>query len=399
MKTFLGNHAMRYARLLLMLLLATALPALAYEPATISQLEQILAAAQGKSDRALAKELGDLELTERLGTLRLEKLQTRLPGEKSRQALLVLSDASAFHDLPAAEIPKLAAPDRDTQSRILNKTTDYIRLALPRMPNFIVTRDTARFIDLKVSDIGTSMAVVEAQPYRFINKTRETVTYRNHEETVVASASHPERQRGLYNWGVFGPLLQIVVTDIFTGKMGWGHWEQGRNGTLAVFRYAVAQDLSHYDVKYCCFPSENSWHLYESLTSYQGEIAVDPETGAILRLTIQTDIPEGHPIYRADALVEYGPVEIGGQQYLCPAKSVSIARTMDSVTTRQVSCYENSNCTPAEVVHPKDTSINDTVYHSYHVFRSEVRLLPEEASDKEIESPQPRGPGTKAPKD
>src|SRR6185369_17585231 len=99
-----------------------ALPALAYEPATIAQLEQMLTAEHGKSDKDLARQLSKLELTERLSTLRFEKLQARLPGDKSRQALLVLSDISAFHNLSSAEIPQQPPPDRDTQSKILNKT-------------------------------------------------------------------------------------------------------------------------------------------------------------------------------------------------------------------------------------------------------------------------------------
>ncbi|MGA7241866.1 MAG: hypothetical protein WBX19_01735 [Terracidiphilus sp.] len=396
MDRYLGNKAMRCARLLLIFLFAFILPASAKEPTTIAQLEQMLTAAHRQSDKDLAKQLGELELTERLSTLRLEKLQAGLPGVKSRQALLVLSDASAFHGLPAAEIPQLAPPDRETQGKILNKTMDYIRVTLPRLPNFIVSRDTARFANLKVDYIGGSVAVVEDQPYHYSNTTKETVIYRNGSEAVVASAKNSEHQRGLYNWGVFGPLLQIVVTDIFTGKMGWEHWEQGQKGTTAVFRYAVAQDRSHYDIKYCCFPSSNSWHMYEAHPSYHGEIAVDPETGAILRLTLQTDIPPGHPIYRADVLVEYGPVEIGGQQYLCPAKSVSIAQTMDSVTTKNASCSGNSNCTPAEVVHPNDISLNDTVYHSYHIFRAEMRILPEDPTEVE-DSTKPASPATAAP--
>jgi hypothetical protein len=397
MNHFKRNTAMRCVRLLLLCLFASALPALAYEPATIAQLEQMLAAAHGKSDKALAKRLGELELTERLSTLRLERLQASLPGDKSRQALLVLSDTSAFHNLPAVEIPLLASPDRHTQSEIISKTTDYIGQTIPRLPNFIVTRNTAHFENLKVDSFTGIVAVVEDKPYHFTNTTRETVTYRKGAEVVVGPASHPEHQRGLYNWGVFGPLLQIVVTDIFNGKMGWGHWEQGRKGTLAVFRYSVPQDRSHYSVKYCCFANTNSWHTYETLPSYHGEISVDPETGAILRLTIETDIPPNHPIYRADILVEYGPVEIAGQQYLCPTKSVSISRAMNQVNLKDVRCVD-FNCSPADLAFAKNTSVNDTVYHSYHVFRAEMRILPAEASDVEEKSPQSESPATPAPK-
>jgi hypothetical protein len=127
--------AYKYAKLyIVVLFLAVAtLPALAYEPATIAQLEQILAAAHGKPDKDLAKQLGELELTERLSTVRLDKLQASLPGIKSRQALLVLSDNSAFHDLPAAEIPQLPAPDQAIQTYLLNKAASCIQESLPRM--------------------------------------------------------------------------------------------------------------------------------------------------------------------------------------------------------------------------------------------------------------------------
>ena len=391
------TDAMRCARLLLVFLFAPALPALAYEPATIAQLEQMLTAEHGKSDKDLARQLSKLELTERLSTLRFEKLQARLPGDKSRQALLVLSDISAFHNLSSAEIPQQPPPDRDTQSKILNKTTDYIRQTLPRLPNFIVSRNTARFENLKVDSVGGSVAVVEDQPYRFTNAIKETVTFRDGAEVQVKSAKRPELQRGLYNWGVFGPLLQIVVTDIFTGKMGWGHWEKNRMGTLAVFRYAVPQDRSHYHIKYCCFTTTNSWHMYEALPAYHGEIAIDPDTGAILRLTIQTEIPPGHPISRADVLVEYSSVGIGGQEYICPTKSVSISRAMDTVKVREVHCAD-FDCTPGDLTHAQKISVNDTVYHSYHVFRSEIRILPAEASDAEGDSTQPASSATTAPK-
>jgi len=51
-----------------------------------------------------------MELSERLSSPRLQKIQADLPGEKSRTALLVLADASAFLQLPAAEISTTPPP-------------------------------------------------------------------------------------------------------------------------------------------------------------------------------------------------------------------------------------------------------------------------------------------------
>ena len=219
----------------------------AYEPATIAQLEHILADARGKPDKVLAKQLGQLELTERLSTLRLEKLQAAVPGEKSRHALLVLSDLSAFRDLPAEEIPQLAAPDIDSQIKILDKVAGYIRDVLPRQIDVVASRDTIHFDNLNVVSFNHSglstewaktktevelevtpsvaplsaAAVVENQPYHFIEKTSDTITYRNGAEEV-SGLPRPDHRKlpppsGLTNWGVFGPLLQVVVNDISGG--------------------------------------------------------------------------------------------------------------------------------------------------------------------------------------
>jgi len=43
-----------------------------------------------------------------------------------------------------------------------------------------------------------------------------------------------------------------------------------------------------------------------------------------------------------------------------------------------------TDCTLPDPSKPKDTAINDTVYDSYHVFRSEVRIVPEETQAKGI---------------
>ncbi len=409
------------------------LPALAYEPVTAAQLEQMLAAAQGKSDKALAKELGELELTERLSTLRLEKLQASVPGEKSRLALLVLSDISAFHDLPAAEIPQLAPPDSDTQNKILAKTADYVRVTLHQLIDIVVSRDTNHFDNLKVVSFSHAVpaatanakkmseaeldaarfppvasAVVENQSYRLTGKNTETITYRNGEEemafrngkAVVAPPENaPKRppQSGISNWGVFGPLPEIVANDISAGKTDWGHWEQTGKSTLAVFRYSVPQDLSNYNLEYCCFTSgkepagdegKEDWNVYETLPPYHGEIAIDPESGAILRLTIQTDIPADQPIYRADILVEYGPVELGGKEYFLPARSVTISQASIPIMIQEGNCVD-FHCTPRTYVHPKDTVVSDTVYGSYRVFHSDSRNA-SNGSEDSLSSSQPQ---------
>jgi hypothetical protein len=50
-------------------------------------------------------------------------------------------------------------------------------------------------------------------------------------------------------------------------------------------------------------------------------------TGAILRLTMEADLTGDLPIVRPQVLVEYGPVDIAGQPYICPVKSIAVWRS------------------------------------------------------------------------
>jgi hypothetical protein len=127
--------------------------------------------------------------------------------------------------------------------------------------------------------------------------------------------------------------------------------------------------------------------------AFHGEIAIDAETGAVYRVVIVTDLSPGDPIFQAAIMVEYEPVEIGGKVYICPRKSVSITTATAPIYRQECAGgvgVMTTDCTPT-AARPKETAINDTAYDSYHVFRSEVRIVPDgEAEDKATpETPTP----------
>ena len=103
---------------LLLLLAGIALPTFAANRLTVEQLEQLLAAAHGRRDVEIARQLSNLELTERLSTAKLARWAADLPGPEARRSLVTLADESAFLDLPGAEIPATAAPDFAEQRQI-----------------------------------------------------------------------------------------------------------------------------------------------------------------------------------------------------------------------------------------------------------------------------------------
>jgi hypothetical protein len=211
----------------------------------------------------------------------------------------------------------------------------------------------------------------------------------------VESATEKSRQPrvqavGLITEGTFGPILGAVYDAItIPGALTWSRWEQDGGEPRAVFRYAIHQGRSRFQVGYCCRLDGAGTTAFQMLTGYHGEIAIDPGSGAILRLTLESDLPPTLPLIRSDVMVEYGPVVIGGKSYICPVKSVSISR---SRTIGILTGLSNSFRTFG----PYSTMLNDVTFDHYHIFRSEARVLSDYQPGPDNES---HGPGSSPPLD
>ena len=167
------------------------------------------------------------------------------------------------------------------------------------------------------------------QPWRVSNSFSATVLYRNHKEIVdeknARSKSLKEEDKGLVTRGVFGPILSTVVGDAARSGFTWSHWEQGAAGPEAVFRYVVPKTGSHYEVAPQNLTGKAEGESLQQFAGYHGEIAIDPATGTILRMTLVADLEPDQSILLGDIMVEYGPVEIGEKTYICPVRSVSVS--------------------------------------------------------------------------
>ena len=92
---------------------------------------------------------------------------------------------------------------------------------------------------------------------------------------------------------------------------------------MAVLRYLVPQEISHYALSVGVVSGKGG---APQAPAYHGEIAVDPATGNILRLTIESELKPPHQIFDSSIEVEYGPVTIGNATYICPVKGVALSK-------------------------------------------------------------------------
>lgn len=338
----------------------------------IAELEEILGKARKHSDAELARKLGGMELTERMSSGKLSAWKGKLRGVKSWNALVALADASAFLAPPASEILATPAPELKAQRQIMATTLNYLEQVLPKLPNFFATRTTVSYEEPQAGTDRNWKVPLADESLQVVANFTATVQFRDGHEVVDTEAAKgkvgtatPER---LTTFGTFGPILSTVITDAAHGEMRWSRWEQGTDGPVAVFHYVVPEKESHYQVKDCCVIRGNDAEEFELLPRYQGEITIDPKSGAILRLTESAVLPQHLPMVHSGIMVEYGPVEISGKNYICPIRSVAIVRDRTDLELRQ---WLNS----MEIYGPFKTELNDVSFGEYHKFGSTARIL------------------------
>jgi hypothetical protein len=240
---------------------------------------------------------------------------------------------------------------------------EYLKKIILKLPNFSAKRFTTSFEEVAVP-VNSHQSDGVLRP---TGEFKATVLYRNGKEVVRAEGAE---ERRLITHGTFGPILSTVIVDAAHSSTEWGGWEEGPNGPMAVLRFRVPLEESHYEVSFPEATPGGGELAAMAPSAYHGEIGIDPGSGTILRLALEADPALGSSMHRADIMVEYGAVVIGGKVYTCPVRGVSIS---EGETGRPV----NGTGLAGTPELRKITRLDDVVFSDYHVFRSEMRIVPE----------------------
>jgi VWFA-related protein len=339
---------------------------------TVDQLQQALAAIRYKRDAEAAKELSQLELTERLSSEKLLALKNSVRGSRAAGALVALADTSAFLAPPPGEILADPPPGAGALKQMSAVVLNYVHETMPRLPNFFAVRSTARYEE-GIDHADETGHQTGYQPVHWIATSRDTMLFRNGHEVAESAGKKSSpmlvKEATLATVGTFGPILG-AITDAITapGGLTWSRWEKGSEGHRAVLAFSVSQPDSRYRVGYCCLPDGGGTTALQILSGYHGEITIDPDNGAILRLVIEADLRPDLPIHSSNIAVEYGPVEIGSKLYICPVKSVSLSRSRTLLNM-------TDGAQSFRFFGPFATLLNDASFFGYHIFRSDSTVL------------------------
>lgn len=334
-------------------------------PVSVAQLEEVVGEAHGGRDKDVARRLSGLELTERLSAARLQLWETALPGKKARAELAAMADASVFLEPPAVEIPALEAPDMTTQQHMLAQTVDYLDKSIPKLPSFSILERVARYEDAMEEPDLDGEAEPSVQPWHATGSFKNVGHYSKSTEAARTgdAKGSPQNvdQSDQETNSVFGPLLSTVVVDAARGKITWSRWEQSEAGPRGVFRYEVPEPMSHYKVTSHSRSENGHDVVVQKRTSYHGEIAIDPTSGIISRITLLADIVPGTAIDRSDMMLEYGPVQMGATTYNVPVRSITIS-------TEHSELQDDSGA-PIAV---EETTLLDVTFGKYEMKGSEL---------------------------
>jgi hypothetical protein len=320
-------------------------------------------------DDELIPRIAGIDLNERLSTLTMYHLVGKYNlGAHVQQALEQLADRSALLKLPPGEQLNRPKPDAEAELATLKQSRAYVLDKLSHLPSFVANQTTTRFDDspaaLKYFETMTDHA-----GFRRVGTVQRQITFQDGKEVTDGPSGTNDGKRkdnGLESRGEFGTEAAVVLMDVEKGSIAFDHWELSMAGPATVYRYSVPRESSHYEVSNAC-TDHVSFH---DTPGYSGEIALDPKSGAILRMTLVAESKAGDPVSHVASVIEYGPVVLGNHRSICPLRSLTFMLEEANV------CAHGNHKLQKPVA-----MINQTIFSNYHRFGSSATIIFDEAQN------------------
>ena len=142
------------------------------------------------------------------------------------------------------------------------------------------------------------------------------VTYFGRKESyrVTARNSHSANQRlenlpGAVSKGEFGSTLRWIFEPEVQASFEWREAGSIHRRRTSRFAYRVERAQSRLELA----------ALSRSvMAAFHGPVYIDDQTGMVLRLTLEAEVPEGFSIRKSGLEIDYGWTKISGHEYLAP---------------------------------------------------------------------------------
>lgn len=179
------------------------------------------------------------------------------------------------------------------------------------LPDFFCNEFIRRYwlaTDVKIDTLTLQLGFSQQKP-----------TYR-----LIARNGRPTHQtiaslNGAFSSGEFGSALFLAFDPASAALFQPEPGQRIRRRRAAVYSFAVPAASSRYRLQY---------GTQEAIVAYHGRAYIEPDSGRVLRLTMDVDAPPDFPIRKTSTVLDYDWRDIGGTQYLLPVRAD--VRTVES---------------------------------------------------------------------
>ena len=220
------------------------------------------------------------------------------------------------------------------------------------LPDFLCTEFVRRYwqdTDVKIDTLTLQLGFSQQKPtYRLVARNNRTT-----HQTV-------QSLNGAFSSGEFGSALFLIFDAESAAAFEAEPPGRIRRQRVAVYAYTVPHARSHYRLQY---------GVEETIVAYHGRVYVNPDSGRVLRLTMDIDPPPDFPIQKTSTILDYDWRDIGGTQFLLPVRA-------DVHTVERPREYRgNLGGQPVRQLAKTGTRYHNVVeFRDYHKFATESKL-------------------------
>ncbi len=285
---------------------------------TVAQLKSLVtsSAELQHPDKQVAAYLHKVVLTNKLDEDTLTELRALRLGPKTREALNDLAEASKNLAAAAPPPPKPAAPlipppPEAEQKKVLEEIRDYALNYTKRLPDFICSQVTRRYVDPSGMEFWHQQDTVVEKLSFFEQKEKyEVVLVNNRPNTAYTH----DKLGGATSSGEFGTMMKEIFEPDTDARFGWERWARLRGRRMQVYNYRVSQARSKWQIDY--------QRQQQVVPGYSGLIFVDNVSHTVMRITLQAeDIPATFPIQEASNMLDYDFQKISGVDFVLPLRA------------------------------------------------------------------------------
>jgi hypothetical protein len=203
-------------------------------------------------------------------------------------------------------------PTPEEQQHTLDTARDIAINYTHKLPDFICTEQVRRTDRTSPTNIQADALTIQLS--YFGQKEKQKLVAMNGTKTEKPL----ESLDGLITGGEFGSLLLGVFDAAASADFQWKESSNIRKRRATVYTYRIARAKSHYLLGHRL----ETGKMVEEAAGYHGEVALDNETGRVLRLTALADeFPKNSVILQSSVEVDYDFVGVAGHNYLLPSRS------------------------------------------------------------------------------